>query len=136
MKRLTDIPQRTTFITQSGKYYEIQDHYELMKDWKNLGLIENETAGYALAMDEGMVRVAYYGYIILPKIITDEQIEAIEKWLKTFIGRTNMIRVEVNGREGFQYDWRNDEDIEYIMGRLERYKKGFPLYANLDREKR
>lgn len=132
MKELTDTPQQTTFITQSGKYYEIQDHYELMNDWKDMGLIEQESDGYALAMAEGLVRVAYYGYIILPRLITDEQIEAIRKWLTEFIGRTGEIRIEVNGREGFQYAWRNESDIEHIVRRLRAYQTGLPLYASLD----
>lgn len=137
----TDFPEKgACFILQSGKFLDVKRaHGEVdefivenfpeinLLDYPNGYLVDSENC---VRLNDGRgASLTFDRYITLPKFMTTDQIDAIEKWLEQY--PYDEITVSDTGNQVANYSLVKD-GISYIMNRIKKYKTTKILSEDID----
>lgn len=137
---VTDFPQKgAQFILPSGRFLNpVKAHGEvdefIVNKFPEINILDYPN-GY-MVDSENCVRVndgrgqsfTYDRYITLPKVITNEQIYAIEDWLKEY----PYSEISVGDVEGHLAQFTLDDGINNIINRIKKYKNSHILSEDAD----
>lgn len=113
--------QKCSFITPSGKFFKIVEHYEIYKFLVIEGLVPCIPDAEELLDSFGYIRYSWIGYMTLStKTPTAAQYDAIEYALVEISKYRDSICIQLQAspRDFVNYDL---DDIPYIIDRIKKY---------------
>lgn len=120
---ITDKFQKCSYILPSGKFLEMEDHYEAHKFLVAEDYVSCPPDAELLLSDLGYIRYSYIGYVTLAnKAPTKEQYNSLEMALIKISEYRDEISLQIQNQPKFFVNMPLN-DVPYIIGRIKYFYK-------------